>query len=85
MHTKTHPFLTDTSTHHHRSHISSSTISCRNSISVEGPEKNDAVKSQAIFLVKVKSQGPFFILTGVAAQSTESMVVPPPCIKYYRT
>ena len=51
----------------------------RNSIAIKDQEKIDAVKGQT-FLMKVKSQGPCFILTAVAAQSTESMDVPPPFV-----
>ena len=50
----------------------------RNSIAVRGQEKIDTVKGQTLFLVKVKSQETLFILTVVAAWSTESMVMPPP-------
>ena len=40
----------------------------RNSIAVKGQEKIDAIKDQTLFLVKVKSQGPFIFLTMVAAR-----------------
>ena len=36
---------------------------CRNCITVKVQEKSVAVKGQALFLVKVKGQGPFLILT----------------------
>ena len=36
---------------------------CRNCITVKVQEKSVAVKGQTLFLVKVKGQGLFFILT----------------------
>ena len=55
----------------------------RNSIAVKGQEKIDAVKDQTLFLVKVMSRGPLFILTAVTAQSMDSMVMPPPCLNVH--
>ena len=49
-------------------------LGSRNGIAVEGQEKSDAVKGQALFLVKVKSRAKFFVLTDFdCGQSSESM------------